>query len=105
MTREGAGCREVPGATGMQLPRVRASWQRLQHAQSMPEGARSFPRQRNAGLCPDPLGPRLQPAQQGPKDDFGTKGSHFFFFQSSGQALGAELAFSSVSAWDPPPHC
>lgn len=106
VTREGAGCKEVPGATGTQLPRVGAIWQRLRHAQSVPEGARSFPRQRIAGLCPDPPGLRQQPAQQRPRDDFSTKGSPFFFFlQSSSQALGAELAFSSVSAWDMPPHC
>lgn len=26
VTQEGPGCKEVPGATGMQLPRVWASW-------------------------------------------------------------------------------
>lgn len=82
VSQEGAGCKAVPGAMGTQLPRVCASWQQLQRAQSMPEGARSFPRQRNARLCPDPLGPSLQPAQWGPRDDFGTKGSRFFFFFS-----------------------
>lgn len=57
VTREGAGCKEVPGAVGTQPLRAGASWQRLQRAQSVPGGARSFHRQRNAGLCPGPLGP------------------------------------------------
>lgn len=102
VTRDEAGCKEDPGAMAMQLPHVWASWQQLQRAQSMPEGARSFPRRRNAVLCPHPLGPRLQPAQRGPRDDFGTKGSHFFFFPNQAARL---LAQSQLSAACLPGTC
>lgn len=92
-----------PWSNGHTAATCRGQLAALQHAQNVPEGARSSPRQRNAGLGPHPLYPRLQPSTQGPRQDFGTKGS--IFFQPRGPSLSAELAFSSVSAWDLPPHC
>lgn len=70
VTQEKDGWNEVPGTTHTQLPHAWASWQWLQHAQSVPEGARSFPRQRKLGCA---LIPRVRDCSQPSRMALGQK--------------------------------